>query len=520
MSKLLVTFLLILSALGLHAQHLNIKISSADSPNEPSICLDPKHPNRLVAGANLNNVYTSQDTGKTWTQAQMFSPYGVWGDPTIGVDTAGSFYFLHLSNPADGSWIDRIVIQKSNDVGQTWSPGTYTGLNNFKAQDKHWIAVDRNTNYLYISWTEFDHYGTSNPQDSSRILFSKSLDGGLNWSTPIRLNKISGDCIDSDNTTEGAVPCVGPNGEIYVVWAGPEGLVLDRSLDGGETWLDNEIKIGDFPGGWDYDIPGLGRCNGLPIIQCDLSGGPNHGTLYVNWSDQRNGSADTDVWIAKSTDGGNTWSAPIRVNTDGPGKQQFMCWMTVDQANGWLWLVYYDRRNYNTGKTDVYLAYSKDGGQSFKDFKISETAFTPGSGPFFGDYTNITAYNNIVRPIWTRQDGSNTSVWTALVDVTKATVSATAVKDDMLDGGPNYPNPASSTVWVPFKIRKHTLVTMQIGDNEGVVMHTVFADKVFEYGKYTEQVDLKKYALAAGSYWVMISGNGQTIAKKLIVVNP
>lgn len=134
------------------------------------------------------------------------------GDPAIGVDTTGAFYYLHLSNPPNGSWIDRIIIQKSTDAGVHWSNGAYTGLNGSKAQDKHWIAVDPATNALYVTWTQFDHYGTNNPSDSSIILFSKSIDGGLTWSNPKRINKLAGDCVDSDYTAEGAVPAVGPNG--------------------------------------------------------------------------------------------------------------------------------------------------------------------------------------------------------------------------------------------------------------------------------------------------------------------
>ncbi|MEZ5146518.1 MAG: sialidase family protein [Bacteroidales bacterium] len=68
----------------------------------------------------------------------------------------------------------------------------------------------------------------------------------------------------------------------------------------------------------------INRCNGLPITVCDLSGGPNNGTIYINWSDQSNGEDDTDVWVVKSTDGGDTWSEPMRVNDDPPGKQQFL----------------------------------------------------------------------------------------------------------------------------------------------------------------------------------------------------
>ncbi len=499
----------------LFAQHPNIKISDQFNPNEPSIVLDPRQPNRLVAGANLNNVYTSADTGSTWTKAQLLSPYGVWGDPCVGVDTTGAFYFLHLSNPDNGTWIDRIVCQKSTNYGQSWSPGTFTGLNNQKAQDKHWLAVNRKTNGLFVTWTEFDVYGSNDPQDSSRILFSRSTDAGLTWSPPLRLNKIAGDCVDSDLTVEGAVPSIGPNGEVYVAWAGPKGLLFDRSLDAGFSWLAEDIAVNNLPGGWDYDIPGIGRCNGLPVTACDLSGGPQHGTIYVNWSDQRNGVDNTDIWLSKSQDGGLSWSPAIRVNDDAGTRHQFLTWMTIDQVSGWLWFVFYDRRQTSGNNTDVFMAVSKDGGATFQNFKVSQTSFLNGPGVFFGDYNNITAHNNIVRPIWTRQEGNVTSVWTALVNPAALTVGQQNL-EAALDLQETYPNPAIREVWVPFKIRRRTVVTMRILDQDGAVMRTVFSEKPYEYGKYTEQVDVR--GLAAGNYWVTLTGAGKVLTKKMVVV--
>jgi len=76
-----------------------------------------------------------------------------------------------------------------------------------------------------MTWTQFDSYGTSNPIDSSKIMFAKSTDAGTSWSQPgqgLRIDKLGGDCVDADNTVEGAVPAVGPNGEVYVAWAGPK----------------------------------------------------------------------------------------------------------------------------------------------------------------------------------------------------------------------------------------------------------------------------------------------------------
>ena len=507
---------------AIFGQHLNIKIGENFNPNEPSINLNPQKPNRLVAGANLNNVYFSSDTGRTWTAQQLSSPYGVWGDPVIGVDKQGDFLFLHLSNPPNGSWIDRIICQKSNDGGLTWSPGTYMGLNDNKAQDKHWIAVDPVSNHYYVTWTEFDKYGSSNPTDSSRILFSKSTDAGATWSPAITINRMNGDCIDSDNTTEGAVPCVGPNGEIYVSWAGPAGLVFDKSTDGGQTWQTNDIAVNNFPGGWDYEIPGLQRCNGLPVTACDRSGGPQHGAIYVNWTDQRNGPNDTDVWLSKSTNGGQSWSAPVRVNNDPPGRHQFLTWMAIDQSNGWLWFVFYDRRHYTDNRTDVYLAVSKDGGSTFQNFRVSESPFIPSTGQFFGDYNNIVAHNGIVRPIWTRMDGVSTSIWTALVDVNAALTSSTGDPDTgtSVDLQPNYPNPAGAETWIPFKIRQKTAVTLQIANQEGQVVKTVFENKTYEYGKYTERVPLQEFNLPAGNYWIILVAEGKVLTRRMAVVKP
>ena len=100
---------------------------------------------------------------------------------------------------------------------------------------------------------------------TSIILFSKSKNKGRKWTKPKRISTFGGDCLDGDNTVEGAYPAYGVNGEIYVVWTGPKGFVLQKSTNGGKTWLKNEIPVGPHPGGWTYDIPGIYRCNGLPI---------------------------------------------------------------------------------------------------------------------------------------------------------------------------------------------------------------------------------------------------------------
>jgi len=355
----------------------NVKIDVSKSftgPCEPSIAINPKNPQNIVAGSVLDNVYVSNDGGLTWDTDKLTSTSGVYGDPVIRADNQGNFYYSHLSNPTGKAWqdvefLDRIVIQKSSDGGKTWNDGSFTRPNSPKDQDKQWLALDPNDHSLYMTWTEFDLYDSKDPKDHSRIMFAKSTDNGISWTDPKSMEK--------------------------------------------------DIVVSEQPGGWDYMISGISRCNGMTITQVDQSKGPHEGTIYINWSDQRNGENDTDIWISKSTDGGNTWSAAKRVNDDPPGKHQFFTWMDVDPITGYIYIVFYDRRNdaEDLNETDVYLAYSKDGGENFSNVKISESPFIPKPTVFFGDYNDISAHDGMIRPIWTRQEGMRLSVWTAILEI-------------------------------------------------------------------------------------------------------
>jgi len=512
------------AAVPLFGQHQNVLIGNLHNPNEPSIVIDPNNTDRMVAATNLNLYFYSSDAGLTWTAGRATSTYGVWGDPVVVVDSEGNFYYFHLSNPPGGNWIDRIVCQKSTDGGASWSNGTFMGLapiaGGAKAQDKEWAVVDHNNGHIYVTWTQFDRYGSSNPQDSSIIRFAKSVDQGQTWSEPLRINKVAGDAIDSDNTVEGAVPALGPNGEIYVAWAGPAGIVFDKSTDGGATWLEEDIFIDALPGGWDFTVPGIYRCNGFPVTACDLSESPHRGTIYVNWSDQRNGDNDTDIWLAKSTDHGQTWSAPIRVNDDGPGRQQFFTWMTIDQANGALYFVFYDRRNYGDNRTDVFMAVSQDGGESFINFKVSASPFTPREEIFFGDYTNVAAHNNVVRPIWTRLHNAELSMMTALIDL-----DAITKVEDRSEPAPqthalaqNFPNPFAEATYLSFKLHGPAIISLKIYDLLGKEVTTVIDRKPYGIGQYIESFVPKEFHLPSGTYYYVLQNGSELMKKKMIYV--
>lgn len=523
MKKILLSSLLLFSANFIFAQFPNVLISTLNQPEEVSIAINPKNTNQIVAGSNLKNAYRSNNAGATWTtQLLACNAYDVYGDPVMIWDTANACYYIHLSNPNSaitpgGTWVDRIVVQKSGDFGQTYTTCVGVGKNGAKVQDKAWAVVNPYNNEMHMTWTQFDNYGSSAPLDSSIILYSKSTDGGNTFSIPKRISKFAGNCIDADSTVEGAVPAIGPLGEIYVGWAGQYGLMFQKSTDGGTTWLPTEQLVNAFIGGWDYTISGLYRCNGLPFTFCDLSNSPYQGTIYMNWSDKANGVNDGDVWITKSTNGGTTWSAPFRVNDDVPGKQQFMSAMTIDQVTGYVYVLFYDRRNYASGNnTDVYMAVSTNGGASFTNYKVNANPFSPNAGYFFGDYIGISAHNNVVRPIWMQMTNSGAlSVYTALVS--PATLGIENKKEENLGSITASPNPFKTETSLEFTLTKDAKLTIQLVDNVGRIIKELATTKNYFAGKNKIVINAQENNLKPGIYYVAFYGDEKSKFTKIVM---
>lgn len=402
-----------------------VRVTEPDAigPAEVTIAINPRNPDNIV-GASFQTGqpprpragsyhYVSMDGGKTWKTVPAADPKNLTqGDDVVYFSNDGNVYHAHLS--FEGIRVARppraesgIIVDTSRDGGLTWEEAV-PAINHINSvtpfEDKPGIVVDNapespNKGNVYLAWTRFDVYGSSDPDCHSHIYFSRSTDGGKNFAMPIRISDSTGDCRDSDNTVEGAVPAVGPKGEVYIVWAGPPGLVFKKSLDGGLSFSKEKV-ISDMPGGWDFAVEGLDRANGMPVTGVDLSNGPNKGTLYVNWIDARNG--DPDVFLMSSRDSGETWSPPIRVNDDPVknGKAQFFTWMAVDPIDGSVNMVFYDRRETEGAATRVTLARSIDGGRKFVNYQIDLPPFICNPSVFFGDYTGISAYNGRVVPIF------------------------------------------------------------------------------------------------------------------------
>ena len=102
------------------------------------------------------------------------------------------------------AWFDRIVVQKIMDP-HNWKEKSYSvGYNGNKMQDKPWLSSDNHSaeynGNLYVTWTEFDKYGSDNQADRSRIRFSKYDPKSDSFSSAVTISDTTGDCLDSDNT--------------------------------------------------------------------------------------------------------------------------------------------------------------------------------------------------------------------------------------------------------------------------------------------------------------------------------
>jgi hypothetical protein len=399
----------------------------AVAPAEVSIAINPKNPDNLVAASFAlgrpprprygSYNYSSMDGGKTWKTIPVADPKNLTqGDDVVYFGADGTAYHIHLS--FDGILAARpsraesgMLVETSVDGGLTWADPV-AAINHENSvtpfEDKPGIVVDNapQSKYkgnVYVAWTRFDVYGSSDPNCHSNIYFTRSTDHGKSFAMPVNISDSVGDCRDSDNTVEGAVPAVAPNGDVYIVWAGPLGLVFKKSANGGESFGKEKV-ISQMPGGWDFGVDGLKRANGMALTGVDLSNGRNRGTLYVNWIDARNG--DPDVFVMSSRDGGETWSAPMRVNDDPVknGKAQFFTWMSVDPIDGSVNVVFYDRRDTEGSMTRLIMARSIDGGKTFVNHKIDAPAFKCDQKAFFGDYTGISAYQGRVVPMFMHFD--------------------------------------------------------------------------------------------------------------------
>jgi len=410
----------------------NVDASNECGPqSETYITLNAGRPKNLAGGSNEiyrdpMRGYFSLDGGASWGGVDLPLPPPLQGtndirfgsDPTLVFDSRGNLFYGYIvvffggGSGVNGS---EMGVARSTDGGQTYPQVSYFsfegGSNHFN--DKPMITADANAkspfrDNVYIAWD-----AASGGSTGGGIRVGRSSDHGVTF----QVNRA--DDPSGPGRSIGAVPFVGPNGELYVAWNDYKANTIEfnRSFDGGATWgAQSVISSKTLP--FDIAIPAQQTRGSLvyPACDSDRSGGAHNGRLYCSWMDLA-GNGTTDILLSYSDNKGSSWSSPAPVTDQLPfAVDRFNQWLAVDQVTGSVNVSFYDTRNDTTGSrymTDIYLAKSTNGGAAFANQRVSTASSNEhdcnGTYPCAainygnqqGDYSGLAVYNGLAHPIWT-----------------------------------------------------------------------------------------------------------------------
>lgn len=386
---------------------------------ETSLAVDPKDPLHLVTvfwevisydPQNLSmrekrvNWAWTRDGGLTW-QSRRFENGVYSSDPSIVADSQGNFYIETILAPGFPN-IDfehaSLAILKSTDGGETFAQTAEVALGH--VMDKPYLTIDPDTDALYLFWTDF---GPKRPANNIRIAFAASRDHGITFSEPRLITAPSS--WGTFATAE-----VGLAGEIYATWTTTgRKLWLDRSLDGGRTWLSKDLPVADIPGAGTRTGD---AAMGWPTLAVDRSGGPHHGRIYVVWTEYalRLGHVEL-TW---SDDRADHWSKPVQVDeVENAGDSHQLAWVVVDGRGG-VHVTYRLLRPNPAGGMlrGEYLATSTDGGLTFgPNIRISDGLYA--NRTFNGDYDDPVAVGNRLHAIWADARLGDNDIFTQSIDL-------------------------------------------------------------------------------------------------------
>jgi hypothetical protein len=297
-----------------------------------------------TGGNKFTGFSRSTDGGATWADGGTLptSSVGDAGDPVLArSDSTGRVFLSTLqfsSSPVNG-----IAVFHSDDGGATWSapvqgaPGkpASAGFN----QDKEWITVDNfagpGNGNVYLVERDF---GSGNG-----IYFFRSTDNGNTF------GPFGGTFIASGN--QGAFVTVTPDHAVEVYWWAGSSIQMRKSTDQGLTFGPAVTVATGLIGGTNGDLGLIGYNNGEAFARSIRSSefphaavNPVTGAIYVTYDNRGAGSDKADVFLVQSTNGGATWSAPIKVNDDLTTTDQWQPTLAVTPDGSKLGVFYYSRQ--------------------------------------------------------------------------------------------------------------------------------------------------------------------------------
>ena len=362
-----------------------------DAANETSICVNPLDHTRMAIGwRQFNNVtsnfrqggwgYTTNG-GTTWTFPGVLENNVFRSDPVTTSDETGAFFYLSLlQSLCDDVW-------RSINGGQTWTRLQAAG--GAGGGDKQWFTVDKTNGTGH----GFQYQATDTSTCSGSGLFSRSTDGGVTWMTPIGI----------PNSPQLGTLDVDTNGNLFIGGEGSSGFWCVRSSNaqnGGVTPTFDRVtavNLGGALAGGGINPAGL---DGQLFLALDHSGGPTNNNIYMLASVQPTGfNNGTDVMFARSTNGGQSFSAPHRINDDPINHNKWHWFGTLSVApNGRIDCVWFDSRNAaNNTDSQLFYSYSTDAGVTWSPNVAVTNSFNPMEGypnqSKIGDYITIVSDN-------------------------------------------------------------------------------------------------------------------------------
>lgn len=482
-----------------------------DAGNETSIAVDPTNPNRMVIGWRQFDTVASNfrqagygystDGGITWTFPGVLNPGVFRSDPVLDFDADGNFYY----NSLQGTFT--CDVYKIDDGGVEWNP--FVPAN---GGDKQWMRVDRTDGIgagnIYANWNlSF----TTCAWD-----FTRSIDGGASFET----------CEEVDSAPRWGTLAVDADGTLYICGQSGGNLIVVKST----TAKDPNIPV-TFDSVATVDLDGFLATGGINPqgltgqmwVDVDISGGTGHGNVYVLASVFRNSNSDVaDVMFAKSTDGGETFLAPIRINTDvGTDNIQWFGTMAV-APNGRIDVVWLDTRDAPVGTDDstLYYSFSENQGETWSDNQAISVPFDPHVGypqqNKMGDYYDMVSDNDGAHLAWSNTINGGQDVYYTFIDP-DGVLGVNDITSE-INNAVVYPNPFRSETTIKFSLKNEENVSVNIydilGRKQATLLKGIFSGNQELIWKGANDDNQK---LSTGLYFVEIkTGSSKKVIKVLI----
>jgi hypothetical protein len=278
---------------------------------------------------------------------------------------------------------------------------------------------------------------------------------------------------------------------VHVVWDdqrdGNSEIYHKRSTDGGISW------------GTDTRVTNNTFASWYPSIAASGSG------LHLVWQDDRNGTFNDEIYYRRSTDEGLSWGTDTRLTINSSDS-----WYPSIAVSGLAaHLVWQDQRDAND---EIYYKRSTDGGISWgADIRLTNNA----AG--LSGFPSVTVSGPAVHLVWYDNRDGNYEIYYKR-DPTGNPVGIVPIGNNIPDGfslSQNYPNPFNPVTYINFSIPIAGSVKLIVYDALGK-QAAILVNGEYNAGAY--KVDFDAANFSSGIYFYRIEAEGFAGIKKMILV--